>query len=100
MTWKEYCEKRQPYLDKVEEIERELGVIEDAYIKEHAEFEWGTHVIIRTKKKTHHAVVVGYDIGDNGRCIPRLALIEKSRRKSFFRMHEYDESIVIEKYVE
>lgn len=100
MTWREYCEKCQPYWDMVEEAEIELGKIEDAYIKENAEFEWGTHVVIKTKGRVYHAVVVGYDIGNDGRCIPKLALIIKSRYKRFFHQHEVDKSIVIEKYVE
>lgn len=98
MNWKAYCELRKPIDEAISEEKKKLSKLDKLYIDEHAEFEKGTHVIIRAKK-TMHAVVTGYDINENGRCVPRLLLMTNGvcGKKSFFHQHEFDESIVIER---
>jgi len=102
MNWKEYCELRQPFDEKIKESEAEIKKLDEEYINEHRVFQRGDMVRIITPKATRNAVVVGYTIGENGRCIPTLALVRRGRASAprFFRMHEVDESIKIEKIEE
>jgi len=100
MNWKEYCKLKEPIMEGIRGYKKRLNELDKQYIDEHARFERGTHVIIRTKRAIRHAVVVGYDINDNGKCVPRLLLMMNSvyGHKRFFHLHETDDSIVIEKY--
>ena len=100
MNWKEFCSKKVPIMAKMKEVKQELSELERAYIDEHKKFSKGDHVVISAKRSTRHAIVYGNKIGDNGRVIPILLIVKKSRtsRPSFYHQHESDESIVIEKY--
>lgn len=102
MDWKEYCELRKPFDEKIREAKAEIKKLDKEYINEHRVFQRGDMVRIITPKATRNAVVVGYTIGKNGRCIPTLALVRRGRSSvpNFFHMHEFDESIVIEKVEE
>lgn len=102
MNWNEYCKLRQPFDEKIKEAEVEIKKLDEEYINEHRVFQRGDMVRIITPKATRNAVVVGYTIGENGRCIPTLALVRRGRSSvpNFFHMHEVDESIVIEKVEE
>ena len=93
---------RQPFDEKIKEAEAEIKKLDEEYINEHRVFQRGDMVRIITPKATRNAVVVGYTIGENGRCIPTLALVRRGRASAprFFRMHEVDESIKIEKIEE
>ena len=99
MNWKEYCEKREPINKRLMDVKRELRNLDAAYIEEHKTFSKGDHVVIKGKKATRHAVVYGNNIGGEGRVIPMLLLMKKDRtsRPSFYHLHEFNESIVIEK---
>ena len=88
-----------PINKKLMAIKKELRDLDAAYTEEHKTFSKGDHVVIKGKKATRHAVVCGNNISDEGRVIPILLLMKKDRasRPSFYRLHENDESIVIEK---
>lgn len=102
MNWNEYCELRKPFDKQIRLAKAEIKKLDEEYINEHRVFQRGDMVRIITPKAKRTAVVVGYTIGENGRCIPTLALVRRGRASAprFFRMHEVDESIKIEKIEE
>lgn len=86
---------------KIKEAKQELSVLEKAYIDEHKEFEKGDHILVHGKK-TMHTVVYGHKITDSGKVIPILLQLRKNRtsKPTFYHQHEFDDSIVLEKYSE
>ena len=101
MNWKEFCSKKVPIMAKIKEAKHELNVLEQAYIDEHKKFDKGDHILVHGKK-VMHTVVYGHKIADDGRIIPILLQLRKNRtsRPTFYHQHEYDDSIVLEKYSE
>ena len=99
MNWTEFCEKRKPLLEKMSVVKKEIKELENAYIEEHKQFSKGDYVLIRSNKRTTHAVVYDNNVDYNGRIVPVLLLMRKNRssRPTFYHQHEFDESIVIEK---
>ena len=98
MNWKEFCSKKVPIMARLKSVKRELSELEQAYIDEHKQFEKGDHIVVRGKK-TMHTVVYDHKIAEDGRVIPVLLQLRKSRtsRPTFYHQHEFDESIVLEK---